>query len=491
MTQSSDFPSPPPTFPTPTEYTQPRREPPPPMFERPAPSPQRRLFFKSGFIAFLMLLLLIPIAMIEGTVRERQALREGVIAEVAASSADKQNVFGPIVVIPYRQRVDEEKVGSDGKKFVETHYLEKSVRIAPRNLEIASNVNTEERHRGIHKAIIYSSEMTVRGTFETEKAFGLAPEKESTIEWRPAYAVVGISDVRGIKNAPALSWDGRQLPFEPGVVDVFAATGIRSPLGLLASAPKTYPFSFSLTLEGTSSIEFVPVGRETSVTMHSSWPHPSFFGRHLPESRAISDAGFDAKWRTSYFATNVGQMLGNCEANGLGCDRLRTDNAFGATFIDPVDVYVQTERATKYGILFIALTFAAFFFFEILKKLAVHPIQYALVGAALAIFYLLLLSLAEHVRFGLAYVISALACISILGLYASAVLKSFLRGAGFGSMIAGLYGALFVLLRLETYSLVMGSVMLFTIIGVVMFVTRKIDWYRIGMGAPAPQKATP
>ena len=233
----------------------------------------------------------------------------------------------------------------------------------------------------------------------------------------------------------------------------------------------------SLNLQGMERLEFVPIGRDTLVDLHSLWPHPSFVGRFLPEQRAVTDAGFQARWRTSYFATNVEQLLNQCGQRA--CDAL-LENALGVTFMQPVDIYLQTERAVKYGMLFIGLTFAAFFLFELFKSLAIHPIQYALVGIALAIFYLLLLSLSEHLRFGISYLIAAVACVGLLAFYAAYLLRSLRRAVGFATLLGSLYAVLYVLLQLEDYALLMGSLLLFTIVAAVMILTRKVDWYQLG-----------
>ncbi|MCO2314175.1 cell envelope integrity protein CreD, partial [Pseudomonas aeruginosa] len=208
------------------------------------------------------------------------------------------------------------------------------------------------------------------------------------------------------------------------------------------------------------------------------WPHPSFGGEFLPSEREITAQGFTARWQTSFFATNMEEALRSC-VEEQRCDGFQA-RAFGVGLVDPVDQYLKADRAIKYALLFITLTFAGFFLFEVLKRLAVHPVQYALVGLALAFFYLLLLSLAEHVGFELAYLVSAGACVGLIGFYLCFVLRSVARGLGFSAGLAGLYGLLYGLLSAEDYALLMGSLLLFAVLAAVMVLTRRLDWYGVG-----------
>jgi inner membrane protein len=214
------------------------------------------------------------------------------------------------------------------------------------------------------------------------------------------------------------------------------------------------------------------------VRLTSDWPHPHFAADYLPVKRTIDASGFNAEWRTTWFATNLEAAMQRC----VGRSDCAEFNArrLGVSFIDPVNQYSKIERAIKYAVLFIALTFAGFFLFEVLRRLAVHPVQYGLVGAALALFYLLLLSLAEHVGFEIAYLVSSTACVGLLGYYISHVLHSAWRGAGFGGALAALYGLLYGLLRAEDYALLMGALLLFGVLALVMVLTRHVNWSALG-----------
>jgi len=249
-------------------------------------------------------------------------------------------------------------------------------------------------------------------------------------------------------------------------------------------------------LLGTGALAFAPIGQETAVSLASPWPHPNFLGDFLPRDRAISADGFTAKWAVTRFATANNTLLRNDSAVAMflrehaqGAQHAsqggRGFDTFGVKFIEPVNVYLQAERAVKYGILFVALTFAAFFLLEILKSLRIHALQYGLVGLALAVFFLLTISLSEHIAFGWAYLSASVACVGLLAFYIGHVLKSAARGAAFGGLFALLYAVLYGLLLSEDNALVLGSLLLFVALAAVMILTRKVDWYHLGSSDPA------
>jgi inner membrane protein len=231
----------------------------------------------------------------------------------------------------------------------------------------------------------------------------------------------------------------------------------------------------------------VPVGAATSVSLSSKWPHPGFGGRILPEAGTrVSSDGFSAQWRTSHFATNLAQLHERC-LQSRQCDAFN-QHALALSFVQPVDLYQTVERSVKYGFLFIGLTFAAFFLLEVLQRRAIHPVQYALVGFALALFFLLLIALAEHLGFALAYAIAASACVALNGYYIAHALQSARRGAAFGVALAALYGLLYVILRAEDHALLMGSALVFACLALAMIATRRVDWYAIGAQPPTEGK---
>ncbi|MCY1273176.1 Inner membrane protein CreD [compost metagenome] len=437
----------------------------------------RILAFKLGAIAVLILLLLIPLLMIDGLIGERQAYRDGVLEDIARSSSYAQKITGPLLVVPYTRTVREWQVDEKtGTRTQQERERRGRLYFLPETFVLDGQMNTELRHRGIYEARLYHADSRISGHFLLPANYGI-DENLADYRFDQPFLAVGISDVRGIENALRLRLNGQDLAFQPGSQESLLGSGVHAPLpGVNGSAKQRLDYAFDLALLGSSRLDITPVGRDSQVSLKSDWPHPSFGGEFLPAERTVSADGFSARWRSSFFATNLEEALQTCIARG--CDELRAPS-FGVGLIDPVDQYLKADRAIKYALLFIVLTFAGFFLFEVLARLAVHPIQYALVGMALALFYLLLLSLSEHLGFELAYLISAGACVALIGFYLCHVLHSLARGCGFSLGLAALYGMLYGLLRAEDYALLMGSLLLFGVLAGVMVLTRKLDWYGI------------
>ncbi|MGY2291798.1 cell envelope integrity protein CreD [Pseudomonas sp. SDO528_S397] len=439
----------------------------------------RSLLYKLGTIALLILLLLIPLLMINGIITSRQQLRDDVLMDIARSSSFSQRLSGPVLVVPYRKTVREWKLNEKlNERYEETREVRGRLYFLPEHFELDGQVQTELRARGIYQARLFHADNRISGRFVPPAQWGVQ-EDFADYRFDPAFLAVGISDIRGIENALKLELGSERLAFAPGSQVDWLGEGVHVMLPEQNNqAPAPLDFAFDLRLQGTEQLQVLPVGKTSQVKLASNWPHPSFIGNFLPAQRDVSDAGFSARWQTSFFSTNLEDALRKCLTE-RGCKEL-TGRSFGVSFIDPVDQYLKSDRAIKYALLFIALTFAGFFLFEVLKSLAVHPVQYALVGVALAFFYLLLLSLAEHTGFALAYLVSAVACVSLIGFYVCHVLRSVRHGLGFSAGLAALYGLLYGLLSAEDYALLMGAVLLFGLLGTVMVLTRKLDWYGVG-----------
>jgi len=443
----------------------------------------RSLAIKFGAIALLMLLLLVPLMMIDGLIRERQYLRDGVLEDIARSSSNSQLISGPVLVVPYRQTVREWKTDAKGKRIQESKEVSGRLYLLPDRFELDGKVQTERRARGIYEARLFHANNHISGTFVLPAQLGI-DEDFADYRFDEPYLAVGISDIRGIENALTLQLGERQLEFMPGTQVSWLGDGVHVTLPRVdGRQQQRLDFSFDLALQGTGQLQVIPVGKTSNVHLSADWPHPSFIGNYLPTQREVTEQGFSANWQTSFFSTNLHEAMSNCVDTNR-CEAFN-ERSFGVSLIDPVDQYLKSDRAIKYALLFIALTFAGFFLFEVLKRLAVHPIQYALVGAALALFYLLLLSLSEHLGFGQAYLVSAGACVGLIGFYTCHVLRSLGHGLGFASALAALYGLLYGLLSAEDYALLMGSLLLFCLLGVFMVLTRKIDWYGIGQARAA------
>lgn len=428
------------------------------------------VLLKLFLIGVLMILLLVPLVMVRQLIRERQARRTSAVFEVSSTWGASQRLGGPVLTVPYLQRGKDDK----GKIIVWTalaHFL-------PETLAIEGRVAPERRARGIFEVVVYRADLHWKGTFTRPSFEGwrIAPDD---VLWEDAYLTVGVPDMRGIRSGVALVWGNRQLQLEPGGAQPgLWDSGLRVDLPEFAPAKgETVAFAFDLGLNGSESLRFLPMGKQTRVTLKSSWPDPSFTGAFLPEQRTVTGTGFEALWNVAYFGRGYPQRWRADEAEQVAASHLVNDSSFGVDLLLPVDAYLKTERSVKYGVLFLLLTFLTFFLYEVFNPFNLHPLQYLLVGSALCLFYLLLLSVSEHVPFGLSYGIAAAATVLLIGGYSAAILRGRLRALLMTGVLGGLYGYLYILLQAEDYALLLGSIGLFLILAVVMFVTRKIDWY--------------
>ncbi|MEM9398635.1 MAG: cell envelope integrity protein CreD [Verrucomicrobiota bacterium] len=438
----------------------------------------QKIIFKVILVGFLALMLLIPLSMIQEVVSDRQNYRYEAMEQIAASWTDHQNMIGPVLVLPYKERVLLKNWDADKKKLIEqTKVYQRYTYVNPSKLDIQANIETEERYIGIYKFPVYHSKIAIDGNFEITKRYGISQNVDIVSFGKP-YLVIGVNDKRGMTKIPILHWNETEQVFYPGANTDLVRNGIHSILPKVdTSMDHNMSFRFHVNLQGMSSFEIVPIGKSNKVSIVSSWPHPSFIGRFPPKNRKISQEGFQAQWEVSHFATRVSEYF--TENNTKLFNELLGETV-GVRLIEPVDIYLKAERSVKYGILFIGLTFTFFFLFEVLKKLKIHPVQYGLVGIALALFFLLLVSLSEHIAFALAYSIASIVSIALLSFYISGILKSWLVGMGFGMFLGMIYGVLYILLQSEDHALLMGSALLFTVLAVIMIVTRKINWYEAG-----------
>ena len=445
----------------------------------------RSLLLKTGTILLLVAMLMAPMLRIHGLVRERQATRDAVVRDIARSAAYAQTLTGPILVVPYIRTVQEEERDPAGATRVVTRRHSGQLLLLPATLEATATLGTGERRRGIYRARIFDARTRLQGVFELPAHYGVAADAGSYAFGKPRLAL-GISDIRGIGNALSLTTGGMQVAFAPGAGTDLLASGVHAllPAGDTAVA-RQLDYRIDLDLQGTSEFRITPVGRDTRVAFTSDWPHPGFVGEFLPRTRAVNARGFSAEWQTSFFATDIGAALARCQsaAGNNPCADFAARN-FGVSFIDPVDQYLKSARATKYAFLFIALTFAGIFLLEVLRLFSVHPVQYGLVGLALAMFFLLLLSFSEHIGFDAAYAVAATTCVSLIAYYLGCVLRNRLHGAWAGAGLAVLYGLLYGILGSEDYALLMGSLLVLALLAAVMVLTRRVNWAAFGQAAP-------
>jgi inner membrane protein len=400
---------------------------------------------------------------------------------VASSWTGTQQVMGPIVVIPYSIEKQEE-VWNERKK--ETTFKTKTVYkqryLFPDKLNVEAAIENDVRYKGIYKIPVYTSLLNVSGQLSKDsltETIKSIQDKGDNVTIGKAYVTTTVSDPRGINRIPTLTWNNEKLSFNPGSKIKSYNNGIHAFIPSIETTDQAVNFTYQLEIRGMETISFVPVGEEASVKVSSDWPHPEFVGMFLPASRTIDGSGYQAEWNVTSFASNIAAKVKRCERGN--CNDLMA-TSFGVKHIETVDVYLQSERSVKYGLLFIGLSFVAFFVFEILKKLPIHAIQYTLVGFAIATFYLLLVSLSEHIEFALAYGIASVCCVGLLLFYLRYVLRGFKHALAFAGILLLLYGVLYVIISAEDFALLMGASLTFLILGMVMVSTRNIDWYEVG-----------
>ncbi len=425
-------------------------------------------------IGILILLLLIPLSMIDSLVENRQQLQHQVQQDIARSSSTEQQIIGPILVLEYKKTQIKQftnNIAGNSISKPEVSYYNK-VHL-PAHFQFDSTLDTQYRSRGIYKALLYQANSELSGYFKFAEDWLSQPESELI----KASMILAITDVRGIRNGLDVTFNQQKFPLEPGTGTPHLGSGVHVPLKLdWLNQQKQIEFKLALNLQGMEKLQLSPIGRETNINIKANWPHPSFTGQFLPLKPEISAEGFSANWQTSFFSTNMPELINLCIVNRK-CKPIKK-STLGVALIDPVDQYLKTDRAIKYAELFILLTLFAFMLFEVFKRMAIHPIQYAMVGLSLALFYLLLLSLSEHIGFDLAYLLSSISCATVIGVYISGVLKQIKHGIMFSIGLMTLYLILFGLLAAEDYALVMGAIFVFFILTLVMIITRKIDWYQ-------------
>jgi inner membrane protein len=432
---------------------------------------------KLAAVALLAVLLLIPLNMIRGQIFQRSYYQKQVTAEIGKSAAGAQTLTGPVLAIRIRTKTAAEfyrdkRTGALVKRSEPSENERLNV-VPAETLTIGGRADIEQRYRGIYKARLFHLDLRAEGVFKLPADLIPPAKKNETVEAH-AVMLLGVSDLRGLDLAPEVLIDERPMRFTTPKDRRFdsALPSSRLELDIGALTPgkaRSIAFSIPLKLTGTEAFSIAPTAENNSISLQSDWKHPSFQGRFLPRTRKIGEDGFSAQWEISGLARSLAGTL-----NGRGQEVL------GVEFMEPVNIYLLSQRAVKYGSLFIVLTFAAFFLGEILHRRPVHILQYLLVGLALAVFFLLLIALSEHLSFLNAYLAAATGCIGLIGFYLAGVFGSWRPAFTFGSGLAGLYAMIYVILQLEDHALLMGSLLLFAVLAAVMLCTRRFDWYGLG-----------
>jgi inner membrane protein len=449
------------------------------------------LFFKLLIIGALTFVILLALFMVDGVISSRQQYRNEAVASISTSYASEQRILGPILVQPFRQTV-EETTTEKGVKKVTRRPIESTYTVYPRQLTVKGSLHPSLRRHGLYRVPVYEFEGTLSGHLDVPP-----PMLKGTVEYGVPYLAFAVKDARGIVGRPSLTLNGAAYPVQGAAVSaveedspvhtaLIAGTNLRTLLPGIAGKAASLDFSLDLTLAGTQKLEIVPLADSNRFELSSPWTEPLFAGQFLPRTREIGKDGFHAVWEVSSLASATQHQMSEGE---------KEIDAVNVSLVNSIDPYRLADRAVKYGILFVLLTFAGFFLFEIIKAMLIHPIQYLLVGFCLAVFFLLLVSFSEHMPFALAYLLSSTVCIGLLTYYLVFVLRSRVYGLAFGALLTALYAAIYGLLISEDNALMLGSLLLFGLIAIVMIATRKVDWYARAAGlpgsGPSPQPMPP
>jgi inner membrane protein len=451
---------------------------------------QESIMVKLFSIGFLILILLIPTAWIDDLIYERQSRAEEVVREVANKWSGEQKVSGPVLVIPFKKYevIDHGKEGKETRVYVEKAFF------LPETLDVTGKVSPEILKRGIFDAVVYQSSLALNASFSTPdfKSLSIA---ENDVIWKDAYLAVGISDLRGISDNPIFKLNDKELIAEPSN-DIGVSTRsrvqqskndygyeeIQRPSSLLSNGiitklnwagPENFQsnLAIDINLKGSHRLDFVPVGKTTSVKLDGPWNNPSFDGEFLPASREVTDKTFTASWKILHFNRPFSQQWTEDKQELSGAD-------FGVKLLIPVDQYQKSIRTSKYGVLIILLTFMALFLVEITQKIRIHPFQYILIGAALIIYYTLLLSLSEHIGYNIAYIIASLATVILISLYSTTFFQERKLSVLFSTLLLLFYAFIYIIIQQQDFSLLLGSFGLFLIVGTLMYFSRKVKWYK-------------
>jgi len=433
---------------------------------------KNNIYFKIGTIVVIALLLLIPTSMIKILIHEREAIQREAIREVSSKWAEEQTISGPFISIPYYRYVKEISAKDSTEQIVQ---IKDYIHILPSELKISGNLNPEKRQRGIYEIVVYNSKLEIDGTFNNLDIKALEIEPENIL-FDKAEFVVGIKDLRGIEKEVNLSWNNDKISFNPGVSsNDIVSSGINALININPNDSSSYNFNLSLDLKGSQLLYFTPVGKVTDIDLASDWANPSFNGAFLPDTREVTTKGFTANWNILHLNRNYPQIW---TSNRYSI----SESSFGIDLLLPVDNYQKTYRSIRYAILFIAFTFLVFFFIEVFKKVFIHPIQYILVGVSLIVFFTLLLSISEHLNYNFSFIISAIATLALIAGYVRAILSSTKLALLISGILTVLYAFIFVIIQLQDYALLIGSIGIFVILGLVMYFSRKIDWYSLKLG---------
>ncbi len=449
----------------------------------------KALVIKLLALSSMALILIFALFHIEWKVQERKTTRDIAVGSIARQYAESQQFAGPLLWLHCSEIKTLARLDEKNQPRLEQVQSDCSQIIRPTQLSANGRLDVEERQRGIYKARLYLARLRLESRFE-----GIKLDLKPNQTLKGAYWLFSVSDPRGLRRIAVRDAQGKPLSVNPGTAGSSLESGfhIAIPPESLA-LPQT--LSADIELAGSGRFDWLPVARQNDFRLTSAWPHPGFSGNYLPEVRTVSKKGFEARWRINDFATGGDTVLARSHAGVAEAGEYAPPvnqpsgfrHAFGVSLIDPVDAYVQSDRAVRYGFLFILLTLGGFFLFELLRRKPLHPLQYLLVGFAVVVFFLLLLALSEHIGFLPAYLVAAAACTALIAAYGRTLLGNWkasgLLGAGYSLLYAGLYQ----LLASEDHALLMGAWLTFAVLALTMYLTRRLNWQEIGQPSqPAP-----
>lgn len=442
------------------------------------------VFLKVGGIVLLIGALHVPLALTHGVLRERRSHQVAARTDVASTWGGPQVFTGPVLAVPYEFTAKVLRTRLAGDRAVQVEETERVAGTAyflPEELTVRGGLRPEVRSRGIHDAVVYAAHLRLSAAFRPD--FGAAGIEAERVEWARARVLLGVSDLAGLRSAGFAGGAGG----DPGFESTGGVAGELLPLaagaaGLADGAP--WSAEFDVVVQGSERFQIVPVGRTTRVELESPWADPSFTGAALPAAREVGPSGFRASWVSAHVSRRFAQAWTARALDAEPARKLLSESAFGVRLAQPVDGYGMVERAQKYGVLFFVLVFAVFFLFEMLAGLRIHPLQYALVGAALCLFFLGFLALSEFLAAWAAYAAAAGACTLLVSGYAWSILRAGRRAVAVAAGLAATYAYLFFVLKSQDYALLAGTAALFAMLGTVMFLTRRLNWHGVAAGTP-------
>jgi len=424
-------------------------------------------------IGILILVLLIPLSFVKKLIKERALRQEVVVSEINQKWGNEVLIYGPILKIPYRTHTIKKIWNEKTKSYIqEDNIAIHQAFFFPNTLDINTNIASEKLARNIYESVVYTADMKIKGSFILPN-FEIQDIQPEDILWNKATVLVNATNSKGIKTNPTIKMGSENYPLQSRYVENSYTNRFETTFLKDSSLPKEHTINFEMDLKvnGSEQLRFIPIGRETNVSMTSNWTSPSFNGNYLPDTKTknITKDGFTVNWK-------VLQINRDFEQEFFGELPHIDSSAFGVKLLIPVDEYQKSERAAKYGYLVIALTFLIFFLIQSVSKINIHPFQYIMIGLALTMFYTLLISISEHSNFLFAYSVAGVAVILLISLYSGNILRNSKFAGLIGASLTALYAFIFVIIQLENYALLVGSIGLFSILGAVMMASRKIDW---------------